>query len=107
MVNKKFKYTGTTYHRMAVLHAIGQLEQMFGYAKLSDIARFMNMSKQAAQRHIKRLIDSYEIVVIKSDKIGRGGFDKYILHYDMLIEYQSGEYKQAYDIYAIQLIGQR
>lgn len=99
MTHKKFAYNGTTYHRLAVLHAVGQLQEMFGYAKLSDIARFMNISKPAAYRHVKRLVESTELFVTKTNKKGRGGFDMYYLPADLMEEFQSGQYVKSYQIY--------
>lgn len=99
MSNKEGKYQGGTTHRMALLHAIGQLEIMnASYVKVSDIMPFMNVSKPTATKHLKTLANNNELIMYKEHD-GRFGYWRFRLEKDMFAEFQQGIYEPYFKAY--------
>ena len=93
------KYTGVALHRMALLHAIGQLEIFNnGCVKVSDVLQFMGVSKPTAIKHLKRLVENNEVVM---KKISRGNYGQwsFVLHEDMAKEFNDGVYRPYFTAY--------
>ena len=100
MSNKEYKYKGGTTHRLAVLHAIGQLEIVNnGVVKLSDIIPFMNVSKPTAIKAMKFLASREEIIMSKNKSIGAMGQWEIELHPDMREEFHQGIYAPYFGVY--------
>ena len=94
------KYNGCTYHRLALLHVIGQLEQVNDCATLADIARFMNVSKPTAMKYLKPMIDNQEICKAEQNYRSNAKKYKFYLFEDIRDEYKSGHYWKAYMLYS-------
>ena len=100
MSNKVSKYNGSTAHRIAILHMIGQSVDVFNSrVRISEIAAWMNVSKVTARKHIQTMIDRDEII---TSKVPYKNTCMVLieLHPDMKVEYEAGKYKEAYQMYA-------
>jgi len=51
--------------KQAILHMIGQMEDMSQPVKTGDIARFLNVTKPTAQRYLRELFEHGSLACIK------------------------------------------
>lgn len=94
------KYVGGATHRMALLHAVGQLGIVNGgIVSIADVMPFMKVSKPTAIKVLKNLAKRDELIMIKNPNVGNFGKWEFCLHDDMQVEFDEGIYKPYFDIY--------
>lgn len=107
MENKKVKYDGRGSHRRALLHAIGQLEEISGGATVREAARFMNVSKPTAQRYLKAMESNGEIYSLWEDYRSNCGKRVYFLKRDVFHEYVNNAFSLEFKLFASMAHGVR
>ena len=94
------RYNGGAVHRLALLHAVGQLEIVTGgMIKVSALQDFMCVSKPTAIKYLKELAGENEIIMSKNDEVGRFGQWEVCLSEVTENEYKLGCYKPYFASY--------
>jgi hypothetical protein len=104
MKEKVHKINWSGSHRMALLHAIGQLMIVRnGIVTVSDVLPFMNVSKPTAIKMLKHMcFNNDELIMIKNPHMKTFGTWEFCLHPDMLREFDEGVYKPYFDAFVNQ-----
>ena len=95
------KYQGGTTHRLALLHAIGQMQIINGGAvALADILPFMRVSKPTAIKALKEMaFERDELIMTKIEGSGKFGRWEFYLHDDMYEEFRDNIYMPYFEAY--------
>lgn len=99
------KYRGTHTHRRAILHMIGQSQDVFkSKASIADIAAWMNVTKPTAKKYLDGFVEREELIMSKvAWRKSNGEVTAWKYEYSLQPatwdKYKMGIYKSWYNIY--------
>lgn len=99
---KKLKYNGSGTHERAILHMIGQSEDVFkSKPSTAEIAAWMNVGKATARKHLNAMVEDGKLIKTKVFYRQPDVYkDTWSLHPDVMIHYEFNGLKTDYELYA-------
>lgn len=104
MKKVSFKYNGSGTHRRAILHMIGEMENIFKRkVTVADVASWMHVSKPTATKILRGMYDNNEIYMSKSLRTRNSYIWHICLVGDVYGDYAEGRLLQSYNLYMMEM----